>query len=254
MKPGSRPRRAIIFDRVRKTAGPSAKTAEEAFQNIDVPLAGGIARWTEAIAKGGANFSAHFELATLAEQRDQLPLAAEHYEKAWRLLPDRRSVLVDLGRVWLALNRLDDAHAALPAASRGGEPGAAELARELLPNHYPYVDDFRRALVLDPANTELRRELAYLLLRMDFRLEAEQEFRTLTEIAPGDLLAATQLGFLLYARGDRAAAQPLFERVLAGKDDDLANRVRAVLRIPQVLKPRPDAQPQPQPPRRRCPA
>ncbi len=235
-----------IFDRIRKISGPSAKTAEQAFQNIDGPLADGIARWTQAIAKGGANFSAHFELATLAEQRDQLPLAAEHYEKAWRLLPDRRSVLVDLGRVWLALNRLDEAHAALLAASRGGEPRAAELARELLPSHYPYVDDFRRALVLDPANTELRRELAYLLLRMDFPREAEQEFRALTETAPGDLLAATQLGFLLYGRGDKAAAQPLFERVLAGKDEDLANRVRAVLRIPQVLKTRTDAQPQPQ--------
>lgn len=232
-----------IFDRIRKIAGPSAKTAEQAFQNIDGPLADGIERWTQAIAKGGDNFSAHFELATLAEQRDQLPLAAEHYEKAWRLLPDRRSVLVDLGRVWLALNRLDDAHAALLAASRGGEPRAAELARELLPNHYPFVADFRRALVLDPANTELRRELGYLLLRMDFPLEAEQEFRSLTELAPGDLLAATQLGFLLYGHGDRAAAQPLFERVMAGNDEDLANRVRSVLRIPQLIKTRTAAQP-----------
>jgi Flp pilus assembly protein TadD len=240
-----------IFDRIRKTphrpglndGGPS-KTAEQAFQNIDGPLADGIERWTQAIAKGGANFSAHFELATLAEQRDQLPLAAEHYEKAWHLLPDRRSVLVDLGRVWLALNRLDDAHAALLAASLGGEPRAAELARELLPDHYPYVDDFRRALLLDPDNTELHRELGYLLLRMDFPLEAEQEFRALTELAPDELLAATQLGFLLYGRGEQAAAQPLFERVLSGKDEDLANRVRAVLRLPQLVKARTAAQPQ----------
>jgi hypothetical protein len=36
---------------------------------------------------------------------------------------------------------------------------------------------------------------------------------------------------------------PLFERVMAGPDEDLANRVRAVLRIPQVLKPREDAKP-----------
>ena len=39
---------------------------------------------------GADNFSAHYELATLAEQRDELELAAEHYEKAWRLIPDRR--------------------------------------------------------------------------------------------------------------------------------------------------------------------
>src|SRR5581483_7550732 len=102
-----------------------------------------------------------------AEQRGDLALAAEHYEKAWRLQPDRRSVLVDLGRVWKALGREEDAVAALLAASRGGEPRAAELARELLPDRYPFVPEFRRALLLDPANTDLRRELGYLLLRMD---------------------------------------------------------------------------------------
>jgi len=229
-----------VFDRLRQAGN---AMAEQAFRNIDEPLASGIQRWKEAIAGGADNFSAHFELATLAEQRDELELAAEHYEKAWRILPDRRSVLVDLGRVWKSLNRLDAANAALLAASRGGEPRAAEMARELLPDRYPFVTEFREALALDPANNELRRELGYLLLRMDNQAEAEQEFRILAETAPDDLLSATQLGFLLYSRADRAGAMPLFERVMAGPDEDLANRVRAVLRIPQVLKPRADAQP-----------
>ena len=229
-----------IFDRIRKTGD---ATAEQAFHNIDAPLAAGIERWKKAIEMGADNFSAHFELATLAEQRDELALAAEQYEKAWRLLPDRRSVLVDLGRVWKALGRTDDATAALLAASRGGEPRAAEMARELLPRRYPFVGEFRRALELDPSNVELRREFAYLLLRMDFQPEAEREFGVLTQTAPDDLLAATQLGFLFYARGDHFAATPLFDRVLAGKDEDLANRVRAVLRIPQVLQARGDAPP-----------
>ena len=229
-----------IFDRIRR--GGNA-TAGQAFRNIDAPLAAGIERWQQAIAMGSDNFSAHFELASLAEQRDQLELAAEHYEKAWRLLPDRRSVLVDLGRVWKALKRTERANAALLAASRGGEPRAAEMARELLPERYPYVSEFRAALEFDPGNVELRRELGYLLLRMDSKPEAELEFRRLTEAAPGDLLSSTQLGFLLYARGDRAAAMPLFERVLAGNDDDLANRVRAVLRMPQVMLPKPEIRP-----------
>ena len=229
-----------IFDRVRKTGN---ATAEQAFQNIDAPLAAGIERWQNAIAMGSDNFSAHFELATLAEQRDELPLAAEHYEKAWRLLPDRRSVLVDLGRVWKAMDRTEQATAALLAASRGGEPRAAELACALLPERYPYVSEFQAALKLDPANVDLRRELAYLLLRMERQPEAEREFRLLTEAAPDDLLAATQLGFLLHARGEEDPAKLLFDRVLAGKDDDLANRVRAVLHLPQVLRSRPDPQP-----------
>lgn len=232
-----------IFDRVRKTTCPSASTAEWAFQNIDAPLAAGIERWTNAIAMGGDNFSAHFELASLAEQRDELALAAEHYEKAWRLIPDRRSVLVDLGRVWKAMNRTEDAMAALLAASRGGEPRAAEMARELLPARYPFVPEFQAALKLDPGNVELRQELAYLLLRMDQQPAAEEEFHVLVQSAPSDLLAVTQLGFLDYARGEHDAAQPLFDRVLAGPDDELANRVRAVLRLPQVLRSRPEPQP-----------
>src|SRR5436190_2913406 len=125
-----------IFDRLRKAQAPDQATAEQAFQNIDGPLAASIDRWKNAIALGGDNFSAHFELATAAEQRDELALAAEHYEKAWRLLSDRRSVLVDLGRVWKALDRGDDAVAAWVAASRGGEPRAAEMALALLPARY----------------------------------------------------------------------------------------------------------------------
>ena len=65
--------------------------------------------------------------------------------------------LLDLGRDWKALNRIDQANAALLAASRGGEPCAAEAARELLPARYPYVYEFRRALDLDTANVELPR-------------------------------------------------------------------------------------------------
>ncbi len=224
-----------VFDRLRRTGN---ATAEQAFHNIDDPLAAGIARWQRAILLGGDNFSGHFELATLAEQRDELALAATHFERAWRLLPDRRTVLVDLGRVWLAMGRTGDATSALLAASQGGEPRAAEMARELLPARYPFVSEFRQALALDPANHDLRRELGYLLLRMGRESEAEDEFRILAQNAPDDLLSATQLGFLLYARGEKILAMPLFDRVLAGKDDDLANRVRAVLRMPQVLRQR----------------
>ena len=232
-----------IFDRVRKSGeSPFAATAEQAFQNVDAPLAAGIDRWTKAIEMGAGDFGVHFELAALAEERDELELAATHYEMAWRLRPERRSVLVDLGRVWQSLGRAEDAQSALLAASRGGEPRAAETARELLPARFPYVSEFRRALELDPANAELRRDLGFLLLKMDREEEAEPEFQILVETPPDDLLSATQLAFLLNARGETDAAKPLFDRVLAGQDLDLANRVRAVLRLTQVR-----AQDNPQP-------
>lgn len=233
-----------VFDRVRRKGDAASRaTAEQAFENVDRPLREGIARWREAIAGGADNFSAHHELAQLAEQRDELELAARHYERAWRLLPERRSVLVELGRVWSALNRPDAAMTALLAASRGPETRAAESARELLPERYPYVPEFRAALELDPSNTELRREMAYLLLKMNRQPEAEVEFRMITAADESDLLSAAQLGFLYLGRGDRVSAMPLLERVLRGGDEELANRVRAVLRLPQSLGPREAAGP-----------
>jgi Tfp pilus assembly protein PilF len=222
-----------IFDRIRKTGN---QTAAEAFENIDRPLREGIARWTRALELSPDNFSAHEELARLADQRDEWPLAVEHYQKAWALRSDRRALLVDLGRVFTLMSRLDDANAALLAASRSAEPRVAEEARELLPKRYPYVYEFQRALALDPSNVELRRELAYLHMEMKNRAEAEKEFRAVVESAPNDLLSVAQLGLLRWTRGDEEGALPLLQRVLAGSDRDLAERVRTAMKTPQNLQ------------------
>jgi tetratricopeptide (TPR) repeat protein len=215
-----------IFDRFRHTGN---ATAERAFQNIDAPLKQGIERWTQALQIGPESFSAHYELAQLAEQRDDLALAEDHYLKAWRMLPARKSVLLDLGRVRKQHNHTEEGNAALLAASRGGEPRAADKARELLPSRYPYVYEFRKALDLDPGNTVLHRELAYLLLKMGENAAAEVEFEALTKSAPDDLLAAAQLGFLYLGRKERVRAMPLFQRVLDGNDRELSAKVRSAI-------------------------
>ena len=83
-----------IFNQVRATGDPELRaTAEQAFLNIDRPLAEGIERWTKAVQADPADFSAHRELATLAERREDPSLAAEHYLQAWRLRPAQRSLL-----------------------------------------------------------------------------------------------------------------------------------------------------------------
>jgi tetratricopeptide (TPR) repeat protein len=224
-----------VFDRIRKSGDPASRaTAEQAFQNIDQPLAAGIDRWKKALALAPDSFTAHYELAGLAEQRDELELAAEHYRRAWELQPGRKQTLLDLGRVWKALNRVEDANAALMSAAWGGEPRAREAALELLPERYPYVVEFRRALELDPNNLELRRELAFLLLAMERQPDAERQFRVILDRAPDDLLSCAQLGFLFLVRDEKARAMPLLERVLSGSDVSLANRVRAALGMPQI--------------------
>ncbi len=227
-----------IFNRIRTSESDpqTRQTAETAFQNIDRPLVDGIARWQQALAGAPENFSVHEELARLAEDHDELELAAEHYLVAWKLKPDYRVLLVDLGRVRKALGQQEKSLVALLAASRGAEPHTAERARELLPERYPYVYEFRQALQLDPANVELHRELAYLLLTMTLKSEAEQEFLIVTQQSPNDLLSQAQLGFLLLERGQRAAAMPYLEKVMNNDNGALADRVRVALKMPQSFQ------------------
>jgi tetratricopeptide (TPR) repeat protein len=233
-----------IFARVRDSAGDAAlrATATEAFENVDGPLAAGIARWRNALAASKPTFSALLELAELAEQRDLLDLAATNYRAAFDLQPDRKSVLLELARVEKGRNNPEGEMAALLAASRGGEPRAAELARERLPDRYPYVYEFRKALEIDPKNDALHRELAWLLLRMSekgdaTRADAEKEFQSLVDAAPKDYLAAVQLG-LLYLQDQDDRAMPLLKTVLARADPGTANRARMALHMPLVLEDR----------------
>jgi len=196
-----------IFARIRDSGDEESKaTAAQAFRNIDEPLASGIARWQSVLATSKPTFSAHYELAQLAEQRDELDLAASSYRAAFQLSPERKSVLLELARVEKARGNTDGLMAALIAASRGAEPRAAELAREQLPERYPYVYEFRNALALDAANATVHRELAFLLLSMSekdqaLRPEAEQE---LQKIAGEDDVAKKQLDLL--QRADTAAS------------------------------------------------
>jgi tetratricopeptide (TPR) repeat protein len=204
-----------IFARIRDTGD---ATAAQAFRNIDEPLVAGIARWKNVLATSKATFSAYYELAQLAEQRDDLELAAASYRSAFQLSPGRKTVLLELARVEKARGNTDGMMAALIAASRGGEPRTAELAREQLPNRYPYVYEFRNALTLDPGNEAVHRELAFLLLSMGekdqaMRTEAEQEFKKILEKSPKDQLSAKQLQLL--ERIDTVAAS----RIQSTPDD-----------------------------------
>jgi Tfp pilus assembly protein PilF len=226
-----------VFDRIRRTGN---ATAEQAFQNIDRELRTGMERWSRVVELQPENFSAHEELARLAEWRDDLDIAGRHYERAWRLRTERRDFLLRLGGIWRAKGEAERANAALLAASRGAEPRTAEAARELLPTRYPYVYEFEAAIAFDPSNVALRREFAYLLLEMGRRDAAEAQFRKITELEPSDVLSTAQLGFLLWSRQEVEAAMPLLERALQSDDDVVTDRVREALRMPKQLRKRPE--------------
>ena len=168
------------------------RTASTAFNNIDTQLRDGIARWTQAVAAAPGQYSAHEELARLAEQRDETALALTHYREAFRLKPDRRRLMLDIARVTLP----EDAIALRLSLSRASEPRLAEEARALLPARYPYLYEFERAISLDPSNAALRREHAFLLLAMDRKPEAKSAFADLLRVQPDDETARRQLDLL----------------------------------------------------------
>jgi tetratricopeptide (TPR) repeat protein len=240
-----------VFDRLRTTASGAARAAaEQAFQNIDQPLGEGIARWSAVVAQSPQDFSARVELARLSEQRDALEPAAVNYLAAWRIRPAERELLLDAGRVWRALGRDALASAALLAASRGSRPRVAEQARELLPAETPTPAAFRRAIELDPANLDLRRELVRLFLASRQNAEAERELRAIAGQAPQDLETAAQLGILMFERRDREGAMVWLDPVLKSGDEELIERVRAALRLPAAERRRKTApSPETAPPR-----
>lgn len=185
-----------MFDKLRKTGTASTRqTAEQAFQNIDRPLAEGIARWSQAAAESPL-FSAHWELAQTAERRDELPLAAREYETCRVLKPQMTELLLHLARVWRQMQRGEEAQAALLAASRSSDARTAEQALELYGTRYPYPYEFLSALKLDPQNVNLRRELAYLYLAMNDKPSAVEQFELILSMNPKDWPAREQLNAL----------------------------------------------------------
>ena len=190
------------FDKLRKSENAGTRaTAEKAFQNIDRPLAEGIVRWKEALARAAKPnelpmYSAHWELGQLAELRDDAPLAAEQYEVCRKLKPQLSELLLILARVWGKANRVEESKAAILAASRSKNSRTAELALDQWGGRYPYPYEFVAALKLDERNTTLRRELAYLYLAMHKDEEAKQEFKRVLDIDPKDQLASAQLSAL----------------------------------------------------------
>src|SRR3954451_19612866 len=187
------------FDRLRHSAKPTTRaTARQAFQNIDRPLADGIARWQDAIRKSAnpddlSFYSAHWELAQLAELREEYALAVEQYAICRKLKPKLSELLLIEAGVLKKLNRLDEANAELLLASRSSDSRTAELALEQLGSRYPYPYEFVQALKLDPSNVTLRRELGYLYLAMHKDSEAKAESERILQLSPNDRLSREQL-------------------------------------------------------------
>jgi tetratricopeptide (TPR) repeat protein len=227
---GREARALELFERVRQFGDAAArKTAEEGFHTVDRALRAAIGRWSAAVAQDPNNRAARLELASHLEKHREPARAAEEYLAAWRLPPRREETLLDLARARREAGDEEGAAGAWLAASRSKQTRIAERARAKLPHRHPYANEYRQALHLDPSNTELRRDLAFLWLAVDRKAEAVREFEIIVREDPGDMLSCAQLGLLYLELQDTARALPLLEKVAAGPDAELAARAKRAL-------------------------
>jgi Tfp pilus assembly protein PilF len=184
-----------VFERLRRSRDPRVRAAaERAFADIDRALVEGIRRWSEAVTRSPDNYSAHRELAALAEQRDELALAAEHYQAALQLRPDDQALLLDLSRVWQALGQGEQATEALRTAARSNEPRVAEAARELLPAAAAAETTARAAPPGRDSHRLDAREMADRSYQAGYLKDALRYLKLVHEANPADCGVMLQLG------------------------------------------------------------
>jgi tetratricopeptide (TPR) repeat protein len=190
------------FLRLRESGNEEVRrTAAEAFERVDGPLREGLERWSEAIRLAPRQWSAHEELARLAEAADRLELAAEHYEHAWRLRPSQDSLLLDLARVWQGLGEEERARQALARAWRDGPPRVAETAREMLAGGVPAETEVALARPEPEEAEEVyaapplgAREMGERSLAGSYLNDAYRYFREAHDDNPADGEVALKLG------------------------------------------------------------
>jgi len=208
----------------------SRKIAAATLARVDRELSASVEQWTAAVQQDPGNRAARLELASYLEKHREPARAAEQYLAAWRLPPRRDETLPALARARHDAGDEEGAIGAWVLASRSGDTRISERARGHLPQRQPFAAEYRKALELDPKNTPLRRELAFLWLAVQHPDEAIQEFEAVVRQDAKDLLAAAQLGFLYMERNQPALARPLLERAAAGPDAELARKAREALK------------------------
>jgi len=227
---GQEARALQLLDQVRQSGdAESKKTAEEAFARIDRALRVSIEQWSSVVRQDPQNRAARLELASYLEKHREPARAAEQYLAAWRLTPRREETLLELARSWHEAGDEEGAVGAWLLASRSPETRVAERARSRLPKRHPFASEYRRALDLDPSNTALRRELAFLWLAVHQPDNAMREFQTVISQDPQDMLATAQLAFLYLERHQPELAAPLLEKVAGGPNAGLAGKARQAL-------------------------
>jgi tetratricopeptide (TPR) repeat protein len=129
--PGQKATARRMFLQISGSGDPvSQQTAQQAFANIDSSLASQISSALASLALDPTNLTLHYQLGQLAEERDDIDLAVQHYTAAEPL--QSGLVYTSLARVLLTAGRTSEARAALMTATHLNDPYSAEQAKDQL--------------------------------------------------------------------------------------------------------------------------
>ncbi len=149
-----------------------------------------VAILKQVVARDRSVIDAWLMLGNELTRRRAFGEAVEHYQQALRLKPDYELAIVGLARAYRGLGRTEDA-----------------------------VPGYRRFLEHDPANAQVRFELAQMLLDAKQTATAEAELQLLLQREPSMAVARHALGAVRLERGQADEAEGDIRAALAEKPD-----------------------------------
>ena len=173
-----------FFRRAMNSPDPSqAALAREGFDNVERPILAEIQRWSGAIREDAANFDARESLAEAYARHGDAALAIEQYAWLRKNAPSRYRHLITLAELHgkLGATHAGFARAYALLAMRAPDPRVAAQGRALFGDRYPYGPEFETALELEPWQSEIRKEVAYLYLQMEMRDRATAHLERLND-------------------------------------------------------------------------
>jgi len=218
----------LVFNELRDSSDPAVREkALKAFQSVDEPLARNIARWQEAIERAPGQWSAHEELARLAEQRNDNALAARHYREAWRLRPSKTELLVDLARVLQRQGAGSETSKALSTAWHFGTPRVREAALVLSGGEDPGTAAAPWPVPKEPPDAPpSAAHMARLSFEKSYLPDAYRYYRQAVAQNPEDFESIYQLGVVANLQGNNREALEWFRAARLSPDTLVASRAR----------------------------
>jgi tetratricopeptide (TPR) repeat protein len=198
-----------------------AAQARQGYQNVEAPILAEIARWNKAIEQEPQNFDARESLAEAYVRHGDAARAIEQYTWLRREAPSRYRHLITLSELHSKLSatgdaKSDAAHADAARAYallawRSPDARVSGQGRALFntgqEERYPYGPEFEKALELEPWQTAIAKELAYLYLSMNRQDLALSLLERVVRESPQDTQSVAQLRMV--TEPARPAAAPV---------------------------------------------